>query len=281
MHRRNVAERAIRTFKAHFLAILAGVASDFPRYLWDLLVPQAEMTLNFLRQSPLNKTISAWEYFNGPFNYDATPLGPLGTRVLAHHKPDVRASWDFRAEDGWGIGVSLEHYRCQRYVARATHGERVTDTCTFRHPSLEQPRPTADDRLQHGMLKLADALTNAQPRAPDTQLEALEKLKTAFQRWLGPVAQSQPTPPTAPVAPARSPRRSPRLSPANRAPSAPAPSEPHPEPARPPRVAKSPETAQLPMVDKAPTPVHTPSPEQNQPPTQPQTEEEDPIVRRT
>lgn len=51
MHRRNAAERAIRTFKAHFLAILAIVAPDFPRYLWDLLVPQVEMTLNFLCQA--------------------------------------------------------------------------------------------------------------------------------------------------------------------------------------------------------------------------------------
>ena len=32
-HRSNTAERAIRTFKAHFLSILAGVALDFPRNL--------------------------------------------------------------------------------------------------------------------------------------------------------------------------------------------------------------------------------------------------------
>ena len=40
IHRRNAAEREIRTFKAHFLSILAGVADDFPRNLWDLLIPQ-------------------------------------------------------------------------------------------------------------------------------------------------------------------------------------------------------------------------------------------------
>ncbi len=33
MHRRNQAERAIRTFKDHFLAILAGVDPTFPPYL--------------------------------------------------------------------------------------------------------------------------------------------------------------------------------------------------------------------------------------------------------
>ena len=33
MHRQNRAERAIRTFKDHFLAILAGVDPAFPPYL--------------------------------------------------------------------------------------------------------------------------------------------------------------------------------------------------------------------------------------------------------
>jgi hypothetical protein len=49
MHRRNWAERAIRTFKYHFLSILPGVDASFPPYLWDLLLPQAELTLNLLR----------------------------------------------------------------------------------------------------------------------------------------------------------------------------------------------------------------------------------------
>jgi hypothetical protein len=58
MHRRNRAERAIRTFKDNFLAILAGVDAAFPPYLWDLLLPQEELTLNHLWQSTLNPRIS-------------------------------------------------------------------------------------------------------------------------------------------------------------------------------------------------------------------------------
>ena len=50
IHRRNAPEQAIRTFKVHFLSILAGIAPDFPKFLWDHLLPQTEMTLNFLRQ---------------------------------------------------------------------------------------------------------------------------------------------------------------------------------------------------------------------------------------
>ena len=40
VHRRNIAERAIRTFKAHFLSILEGVSNTFPNFLWDCLLPQ-------------------------------------------------------------------------------------------------------------------------------------------------------------------------------------------------------------------------------------------------
>ena len=72
IHRRNAAERAIRTFKAHFLSILAGIAPDSPKFLWDNLLPQTETTLIFLRQSTLDPTKSAWEFFNAPFEYVAT-----------------------------------------------------------------------------------------------------------------------------------------------------------------------------------------------------------------
>ena len=46
MHRRNAAERAIRTFKNHFLAGLAACPPHFPITEWDRLIPQAQLTLS-------------------------------------------------------------------------------------------------------------------------------------------------------------------------------------------------------------------------------------------
>ncbi len=77
MHCCNQAERTVHAFKDHFLAILAGIDSAFPPYLWDLLLPQAELTLNLLQQATLNPRIRAWEFFQGPFDFDKTPLGPV------------------------------------------------------------------------------------------------------------------------------------------------------------------------------------------------------------
>jgi hypothetical protein len=72
VHCCNAAKQAIQTFKSHFLAIIAGLPPAFPRYLWDLLLPQTKLTLNLLCQSSIMPSMSAWEHFNGPFNYNAT-----------------------------------------------------------------------------------------------------------------------------------------------------------------------------------------------------------------
>jgi hypothetical protein len=74
MHRRNKAEQMIRHFKNHFLSILAGIDAAFPPYLWDLLLPEAKLTINLLRQATAKPKISAWEYFNGPFDFNKTPF---------------------------------------------------------------------------------------------------------------------------------------------------------------------------------------------------------------
>ena len=153
IHRRNTAERAICTFKAHLLAILAGVAPDYPCHLWDILIPQTEITLNMLRQARLNHIKSAWEAFAGPLNYDATPLGTLGCEVISHKKTDTRNSWDFRGEPAWNIGVYLKYYRCQNIIAKGTRDTRVSDKLEFRHHHLTIPTRTPADHIIHGVEK--------------------------------------------------------------------------------------------------------------------------------
>ena len=102
-------ERAIRTFKANVLAILDGVDPNSPKYMWYNLLVQTELTINLLRQATLNPRMSAWEYYNGAFDYTATPLGPIGCKITIHTTSNKRKSWNQRGREGFSAGHALKH----------------------------------------------------------------------------------------------------------------------------------------------------------------------------
>jgi hypothetical protein len=108
VHRRNAAERAIRTFKNHFIAGLCSVDKNFPLHLWDKLLPQAELPLNLLRGSRMNPKLSAHAQMHGHFDSNRTPLAPPGIRVRVHLKPSERTTWSPHGTDGWYTGPALE-----------------------------------------------------------------------------------------------------------------------------------------------------------------------------
>ena len=111
-HRTNAAERAIQTFKHHFLAGLASCHPDFPIREWDRILDQAELTLNLLRNSRVNPTLSAWAYLFGNHDFNKVPLAPPGTKVLVHTKANDRASWEYHGKEGFYVGPAPKHYRC-------------------------------------------------------------------------------------------------------------------------------------------------------------------------
>ncbi len=99
-HRRNLAERAIQTFKNHFKAILNGVDNTFPMRLWDRLLPQAILTLNLLRQANAVPTVSAWQYVHGNFDYNKMPFAPMGYAVNLYQSSERRSLWAANAIKG-------------------------------------------------------------------------------------------------------------------------------------------------------------------------------------
>ena len=84
LHRRNEAKRAIQKFKAHFITCLCIANPKYPAKEWDSFLPQENLTLNLLRNFCLNPKLSSYAAFHGMFDYNKTPLSPLGTRVLVH-----------------------------------------------------------------------------------------------------------------------------------------------------------------------------------------------------
>ena len=89
MHRRKAAEREIQTFKNHFIAAIVSTHKDFPLHLWCRLLPQAIVTLNLVRPSRLNPTLSAHAQLHGQFDFNATQFAPPGKKVIVHQNPTI------------------------------------------------------------------------------------------------------------------------------------------------------------------------------------------------
>ena len=109
-HRRNSAEVAITNFKAHFLSVLAGTSQYFPPSLWDRLLPQAEITINLLRQSNATPNVLAYDHLIRPFDYNKMPLPPMGISVQVHEKIYKRGTRAYHTFNEWYLATSHEHY---------------------------------------------------------------------------------------------------------------------------------------------------------------------------
>ena len=127
-YRRDAAEAAIQTFKNHLLSGLATCDPQFPIIEWDRLLPQAQLTLNLLRNSKVNPKLSAWAHLNGTFDLNKTPLLPPGTKILVHSKPTNRKSGEFHGQQGWYGAPAPHHYRCVACYILVKHREIVSDT---------------------------------------------------------------------------------------------------------------------------------------------------------
>ena len=186
----------------HFVTILCGCDPKFPLHLWDRLVPQSILTLNLLRASRINPKLSAHAQLHGAFDFNRTPIGPLGTKVVAHEKPSVRESWAPHGAPAWYISPATEHYRCYKVYVIETGAERITDTLEWFPAHVPMPKTASIDAVLAAARELIDALRNPAPATPfagidDTKLAALHKLATIFQ----PPANDVPPTETAPTEP--------------------------------------------------------------------------------
>ena len=183
MHQSNVAEQAIQTFKAHLLSILAGVDPDFPKYMYDTLLQQTELTLNLLRQATINPKMSAWDYYNGPFDYAATPLGPLGIRVMIHNTVNTGKSWDQRWRESFHISLALQHYRCLTLFDSKTKHVSISDTVEFLHTHLQQPMLTPEYCILYAVHLITCEIQDVKSKNTASQRAAIQDLKRIFNTW--------------------------------------------------------------------------------------------------
>jgi hypothetical protein len=184
-NRRNLAERAIQTFKSHFKAILAGVAENFPMNLWDRLLPQTVLTLNLLQQSNVAPTVlSAYQYVNGAFDYNKMPLAPMGCTVQVHENSEQRGTWAANSSDGWYLHTSPEHYRCHVIYSKSTRSKRVSDTVHFKHKYIPEPTLTPEDTIVKALNDLTQALKEWRNKKGIEEMDTLQQIDELLNKIL-------------------------------------------------------------------------------------------------
>ena len=180
-HRRNHAERAIQTFKSHFISILAGVDDKFPLSLWCQLLAQTELTLNLLRQSRITPKVSAFAHVHGQHDFMKKPFAPIGCTIHTHVKADDRRTWDTRSEPGFNLGTSMEHHRCFKVYVTRTRATRISDTVIFQHQYITRPTISPESHVVAAAQQLATALKGNIPAGNHTA-EALKKVSQLFTK---------------------------------------------------------------------------------------------------
>jgi hypothetical protein len=185
-HRRNAAERAIGTFKEHFVAGLSSVDPYLSMHLWDRLLPQAEITLNLLRTSRLHPQLSAAAHYHGLVDYNKTAFAPPGCKIIAHEKSGKRRAWDPHGHHGYSLGPTIHHYRCQNVSISTTASERIVDTLEFFPHNYQMPQLSSTDRLLMAAKDTTYAFQNPHPDVPfasvgDDTIKALGDLAEIFK----------------------------------------------------------------------------------------------------
>jgi hypothetical protein len=203
-HSANRAERAIRTAKNHFIAILANVDPEFPAEAWDELIPQTEITLNLLRMSRITPNISALQQVCGAYDYKSHPMAPPGIKVAILIEPEVRGAFQEHALTGFYVGPALQHYRNYRVWVKSTQAIRITNSLDWFPIDVVMPGATPTEQLTAAFKDMRTALDKymATPilrdvRQPvdgitDSNATELHNIITAFARGSAPASVTTP-----------------------------------------------------------------------------------------
>ncbi len=131
--RTNTTERAIQTFKRHFLSVLCSTHPTFPLNHWPELLLQTDLTLNMMRPYADLPTISAYNgIYREPYDFLSHPIAPCGTLIVAHNPR--HETWDNFGTICFYLGPSLAHYRSYRCLTSDTDQVRISDKNIILYP---------------------------------------------------------------------------------------------------------------------------------------------------
>ena len=167
-HRTLKAERSVQTAKNHIISTLCTTDPNFPMEQWDLLMTQIELTLNLMRGSAINPSISAWHQVHGPFKWNDTPIAPAGTKVVIHERTTDRKSWDPHGKDGFYVGPKMDHYRCFDIYVPETGATRTSDTIAWYPQQCVMPGGSVLELFTEATRDLTTTIKNLANSPPGT-----------------------------------------------------------------------------------------------------------------
>eukprot|EP00957_Ditylum_brightwellii_P192564 14661171-Ditylum_brightwellii.AAC.1 len=133
------------------------------------------------------------------FNFDATPMAPLGTKVSVHIKPSKRATWGYHALPGWYIGSTMQLYWCYEVMMKSTGAKHITDTVCFHHHNILMPKVTHADCILKATRDLNTAISGIQSVAPPDYVDAVHKLWSVLLKETPDKTTNCPCAPNQPV----------------------------------------------------------------------------------
>ena len=152
-----------------------------------------------MRVLPVHPSLSAWEALCGPFDILATPIAPLGMKVLVHDTPEKRGSWQVHGKLGYYVGRALLHYRCHTVYMVDSRATRISDCLAWFPVNIKMPSTSLIEELTASvegvrriLTKLLAANSDPQARQPLRETEEIlaEQLR-AVRQLFQPIVQTE------------------------------------------------------------------------------------------
>ena len=157
-HRRNLAEKSIKTCKDHFIRTMSRKEEIFPAHLWCQAIPQAKRQLLLLRKSNVNPKISAHDYVYEPHDYNAAHFVTIGMETLVYDNPKIRRTFAEHCSKGFVLVTAFENYRSWIMWMENNRATRISATVFHKHKYITNPDITTEDRVIAVAGKLVDTL---------------------------------------------------------------------------------------------------------------------------
>ena len=135
------------------------------------------------RTSRLDITKTTYQETEGAFDWNVTPLVPLGTRGMVFIHPDNHNTFAPHCNTGYVIGRAPHHYRLLKFYIPATCGYRLSDTYRRYPHHCQMPTISEDDHTVEAAADLVKQTKNELPSSVKSKTEwskTIKKLRSAL-----------------------------------------------------------------------------------------------------